>query len=547
MRARQFTQNVIGEQRLDEINMSPSSLKQFATTHPITQQITAGFELELCFSDLNKPEIYRGMEDTRLNRFWDLDTLKELFSDYVSYNDRGYRRMEEDYQEAYFEKVSDNVDLDEVERLAREKARDDIDSDTVEERVKELLDADPDADEDEVREKVIEEIVDANWSDHEDEAREEAEEDVRNELDYSFGQWLWDNNNYLSDVSYTYELGVPFDDDSNDNDMPYDMDTMADAGTRLRQLTDIPVTVGWSYHNVQRRPGVIIIEPDSSIEPDHSGESAAEIITPPLPLAETIALFAKVRDWAEEYGGYTNSSTGLHFNISSPDLSEFDYVKMVLLLGDKHLLQQFRREYNSYCSSALGRILSEMRRQHYQGQGQMDQVLAERVMAALKSHTYRLAQELIKEAIKGFGEKFVTDKYVSLNWKGSYMEVRALGGPKIMDDPQLVLNSIYRVVRVWASAVDPKLDREEYLKKLYVMTQLGVENTQVGNKISVSQIIARYMTGDRSNLDLLVAELRKQIAHSAQQRELAKVRGQHKPLLPQPTPQMNLDLQSPEV
>jgi hypothetical protein len=543
MRARQFIPKTpILEQQLDEINMSPGALKQFAQTHPLAQQITAGFELELCFTDIGRPQGYGGIEDERINRYWDLETIQDLFSEYTSRRDRGYSRMEEDYQTAYFEKVADNVDPDEVERLARAKARDDIDSDTVDERVQAVLADNPDADEDEVRKQVIEEIVDANWSDHEYEAHEEAEEDVRNELDYDFGEWLWANHNYLSDVAAEYDLGVPFEDEDSYDDTPYDTDQMEDAARRLRQYTDMRVRVSSSYHSVQRLPGLIIIEPDGSIEPDDSDEAAAEIITPPLPLAETLELFAKVRDWAEEYGGYTNSSTGLHFNISSPDMSQFDYVKMVLLLGDQHLLGLFDREYNSYCKSAIGKIISEMRRQHYQGEGQMDRVLAERVMEVLKSHTYRLAQEFIQDAIKSWGNTFTTDKYTSLNWKGDYMEVRALGGPKIMTDPQLTLNAIYRVIRVWASAVDPKLDREEYLKKLYAMTQRGVENTQVGNKISVSQIISRYMTGDRSNLDLLVAELRKQIAQSAQQRDLAKVRGQHKPLLPEPNPQMNLDL-----
>jgi hypothetical protein len=543
MRARQFIPKTpILEQQLDEINMSPGALKQFAQTHPLAQQITAGFELELCFANIGRPQEYGGVEDQRINRYWDLETIQDLFSEYTSRGDRGYRRMEEDYQEAYFEKVYDNIDPDEVEELARSKARDDIDSDTVDERVQAVLADDPDADEDAVRKQVIEEIVDANWSDHQDEAHEEVEEQVRDNLDYDFGEWLWDNYNYLSNVAARYNLGVVFEDEDSDDDTPYDTDQMEDAARRLRQYTDMRVRVSSSYHSVQRLPGLIIIEPDGSIEPDDSDEAAAEIITPPLPLAETLELFAKVRDWAEEYGGYTNSSTGLHFNISSPDMSQFDYVKMVLLLGDQHLLGLFDREYNSYCKSAIGKIISEMRRQHYQGEGQMDRVLAERVMEVLKSHTYRLAQEFIQDAIKSWGNTFTTDKYTSLNWKGDYMEVRALGGPKIMTDPQLTLNAIYRVIRVWASAVDPQLDREEYLKKLYVMTQRGVENTQVGNKISVSQIISRYMTGDRSNLDLLVAELRKQIAQSAQQRDLAKVRGQHKPLLPEPNPQMNLDL-----
>lgn len=543
MRARQFIPKTpILEQQLDEINMSPGALKQFAQTHPLAQQITAGFELELCFTDINRRQSYGGVEDVSINRYWDLDDIQDLFSAYVSRNDRGYRHMEEDYMEAYFEQVDDNIDEDKVEELARAKARDDIDPDTVDERVKELLDANPDADEDAVRKQVIEEIVDANWSDHKDEAREQVEEDVRNELDYSLGEWLWANYNYLSDVAAEYNLGVVFEGDDSDDDQPYDTDEMEAAARRLRQYTDMRVRVSSSYHSAHREPDLIIIEPDGSIEPEQSDQAAAEIITPPLPLAETLELFAKVRKWAKDYGGYTNSSTGLHFNISSPDMSQFDYVKMVLLLGDRHLLSLFDREYNSYCRSAIGKIISEMQRQHPQGQGQMDRVLAERVLEVLKSHTYRLAQEFIQDAIKSWGNTFTTDKYTSLHWKGEYMEVRALGGPKIMTDPQLTLNAIYRVIRVWASAVDPRLDREEYLKKLYVMTQRGVENTQVGNKISVSQIISRYMTGDRSNLDLLVAELRKQIAQSAQQRDLAKVRGQHKPLLPEPNPQMSLDL-----
>lgn len=122
MRARQFIPKTpILEQQLDEINMSPGALKQFAQTHPLAQQITAGFELELCFANIGRPQGYGGIEDERINRYWDLETIQDLFSEYTSRRDRGYSRMEEDYQTAYFEKVADSIDAYEVEQLARAK------------------------------------------------------------------------------------------------------------------------------------------------------------------------------------------------------------------------------------------------------------------------------------------------------------------------------------------------------------------------------------------------------------------------------------------
>ena len=294
MRAHEFSSST---KKLDEIKMSPGSLKQFAKTNDLAQRVIVGFELEMCFGNIGTGSGGYGLEDERVMRSMDLDDLITMFRDHVGRSHRGYQRMEDAYMGAYFEKVNDNIDEDSVEELAREKARDDIDPDYVDERVKAILNDDPDLDEDAVREAVIENILDANWRDHEDEARGEVEEEVRDNLDYSFGDWLYENYDWLSEVAYSYDLEVPFEDDD-DASEAFDSYAMETAADDLAEMTGLQVDIGSGYHSVSRRPNIIVIEADSSIEPDR-GDAAAEVITPPLPLADALELLKNVIAWAK--------------------------------------------------------------------------------------------------------------------------------------------------------------------------------------------------------------------------------------------------------
>ena len=74
-----------------------------------------------------------------------------------------------------------------------------------------------------------------------------------------------------------------------------------------------------------------------------------------MPVDEMFSDMDKIVNWAENYGCYTNSSTGLHMNISVPDMStaKLDFVKLALLMGDEYVLEKFERMGNYFAKSAM--------------------------------------------------------------------------------------------------------------------------------------------------------------------------------------------------
>ena len=64
------------------------------------------------------------------------------------------------------------------------------------------------------------------------------------------------------------------------------------------------------------------IETDSSLsDPDEPGDAGLEFVSPPLTIPEMLEDIKKVAEWANRVGAYTNSSTGLHMNVSVPGYS----------------------------------------------------------------------------------------------------------------------------------------------------------------------------------------------------------------------------------
>jgi hypothetical protein len=75
-----------------------------------------------------------------------------------------------------------------------------------------------------------------------------------------------------------------------------------------------------------------------------------EIVTEPYPEQESMRLLECIFDWMQEHECATNSSTGLHINISFADSPLYvDPLILLANLEDYHIAQQFRRECNSFC------------------------------------------------------------------------------------------------------------------------------------------------------------------------------------------------------
>lgn len=288
-----------------------------------------------------------------------------------------------------------------------------------------------------------------------DSAFEEYEEYEADE--FNEDEWFEDNNTErLSDFMNKYDVMWPYWTEPSSNESY--LEAMSEMfGKAIKR----PVNYGKVYHTAYREEGTYTIEPDGSIEPD-SGGIGLEFISPPLPLDQMISDLNKVIKWAKDNDCYTNESTGLHMNISIPDVdkSDLDFVKLLLLSGDRYVLEQFGRDSNRYCKDALAKISDTV-------SGRPDLVSA--ILDQMKTKLNTRASTLLKHDL--------TDKYSSINLSHKdYIEVRSPGGDWLNSDISMLENTLLRYVVAYDAACRPEKFRKDYLKKLYSLLNVSSNN-----------------------------------------------------------------------
>jgi hypothetical protein len=248
--------------------------------------------------------------------------------------------------------------------------------------------------------------------------------------------------NYMSEVYYKYDnfLYWPYISYSDDGDSYLNLEYVADE---LKTETGIDATYDDSYHGTSRaraqEKGQWIIEPDSSIDADESEDAGLEFISPALEINEALKQMQQVLEFIREHG-YTNTSTGLHINISVPDynVDKLDYVKLAIFLGDKYVLEQFDRLSNHYCDGAYKKIGNKV--QQMKG----DELKA--VMNKMKEGLTLAASKIIHTGY--------TSKYTSINTKEGYIEFRSPGGNYLDDPVEKLTNTAVRMALALRIATD---------------------------------------------------------------------------------------------
>lgn len=210
------------------------------------------------------------------------------------------------------------------------------------------------------------------------------------------------------------------------------------------------------------------VEEDSSIE----GEGAkGEIISPVYDnpremLKEMKSLFA----FLEEKEAETNSSTGLHITMSIPDERKYtNPLKMALLLGDKYLLKQFGREFNSYAKSQQSALLDAAKRLE---------------SGDISSEGLSQVEQILKRGIN-YG------KFSSINFKdiendagNRLVEFRIGGGDDYHAKFDIVAKSAIRYAATMLAAHDEAAYRKDYIKaisKLVNAAKGGINNAEMDN------------------------------------------------------------------
>ena len=501
--------------KLDEVRQAPSNLKQFANS-PAAEGIMAGFEAEMIFRDAKESEYDGDPEpdydsDQRANS---IEEIADFFYD-GDYNGRSdINRLKESLREDYYEWLAEKSseyffandkriikdwiegedwDLDEEIETC---LRDDMDLSpeevkaalaagkkyasqiTSSKQQRELREQDPDydnyltasavADEklDLMVEKELEEQGDIYYAAQEN-AREAFEEEEGDESDFLSDAGI----NYMSDVQDQYEITWPYWNYPESDDGAFSEYAAENLAETFKNIIlpgqDIEVT-SWAGKN--KDPNTWYFESDSSISPDGSSDLAVEIVSPPMPLKECLAMLDKFFKWADKHDGYTNDSTGFHMGVSMPeqDSSKVDFVKLALFLGDRYVLEQFGRLGNTYCVSALSKIEDRI------SSGNVD---PKRALEALKSGLERVASETIANS-EGFG------KFVTINPKQKYIEFRSAGGEDYSQDIDKLQSTLSRYAQAMWIASHPDMYRDEYQKKMYKLLDAADDKTDTIKELS---------------------------------------------------------------
>jgi hypothetical protein len=497
-------------QPLNEVAMTPNALKSLVAKIPAK----AGMEFEMYVPDVEseddgsdfEPEPDYGMDE---RTGYDIDGIIDFFSGGDgNMSRRDLQRLRNDLDEAYME-WRDEAMLtkwhDEGKDLLKADMEEDFDQDeainramndlgfTAQEKddAKEayLRNKDKTSSKEmedseahnnwlravDVAEREIDTLVDEEWT-NEGSDYERVKEKFYDDGDDLFDveNWLDDEGyNRMSDIENNFTVTWPhYTQWEPSGESSIDVASVADEFSRM---IDRPVNHG-AYHQSKRAPNTYNLEPDGSLDDTNDeGDAGLEFISPPLSLVKMISDLHKIKNWADRKGCYTNESTGLHINVSVPgvDKSTMDYVKLVLLLGDNHILEQFERQGNTYCRSALDKLKEQA--------NNMTEQRVANLFDTMRQGLDKLASESIHS-----GD---TQKFVSVNNKGGYVEFRSPGGDWLDEKFDLIENTLYRAVVALDAAGDPQKYRKEYMKKLYKLL------APKGGADPIA-IFAKYASGD---------------------------------------------------
>jgi len=338
MRAREFE---LTEDELFELNMSPGNLAKMSKN--IDARVGMEFELIVPNADTDDEDEFESEPDYDADeRFptgqgWTRDIMDFFRGGEMGSSTREIQRAIDNLNDDFYTWVDEDQgnfinSADGVAR-AREIALDNINQD--------------DYDSPEELRKALEDYLDEN----QDSIRDQIIDEYNEDLDSKFEEWLDRQGiNSMSDFGNEYNLEWPYwtEPDYGGRRGSVSID---DVAGDFSNAIGRPVNASSSYHGATRRPGHYVVEPDSSLHGDEPGDGGLEFVSPPLTISEMLDDIDSVAQWAERTGAYTNSSTGLHMNVSVPNQDKLDFVKLAMFLGDNYILEQFGREGNTYCKS----------------------------------------------------------------------------------------------------------------------------------------------------------------------------------------------------
>ena len=494
---------------LYEARMNPNALKRFLNS-PAANGIRAGFEAELIFPDMITPDGISLMDDERTSNYT-IDEIADYFNSPKLRND-----LENSYDDYCYTRLKDEFDAGDTVGHIMNYLIDDgwNDTDAI---ATEITRNGHDIDE------VAAIIDDGEGNDEYDSAKQDAMRnyavDIRNAWrNITLRNMLADAKDHFEETS-GYEKPTEdeffeafgyntlqdiyddqtFDylDDPSAPEEGFNLDTAIHIGERLGHALGVQVEAVDSVGDGDRSKW--IIEPDSSIEPDGPADMPCEIITPSPPgeLRDTIELMDTFFAWAESLDAYANKSCGFHMSLSLPDHTnrDIDYIKLVLFLGDKYVLDEFNRASNSFCESALNRITQIARRNQAE--------ISEQMLNMSHSYLSELAYRCVEHQSRS--------KYETVNMKEDYIEFRSAGSAGYFRDIPKIQNTMLRYAQALSIAGDPQAEQQEYQKKLYKLLTSGTSAKDKKSQM-LALIFSMHSAGNRTDIKQQWARLNAEVS-----------------------------------
>lgn len=234
--------------------------------------------------------------------------------------------------------------------------------------------------------------------------------------------------------------------------------------------------------------GEWIVCQDLSIRSSNASHVGAEINSPPETLNKALQSLKMMFNWMKDRKVQTNSTTGLHINISVPNISKIDPLKLVLFMGDTHILKQFNRLNNEYTAAQTLEIINNI----------ADYGTLPKSATDLKAKVSKLLSD---------------EKYHSVNLsklKHGYLEFRVAGGQDYHQRYNEVKNAVLRFISVIELACDPEAEKNEYLKKVTKIVSKGLEGSN-NKDFEDRPLIDILEAGDQEHIILVLNGLIDQV------------------------------------
>lgn len=211
--------------------------------------------------------------------------------------------------------------------------------------------------------------------------------------------------------------------------------------------------LGVKFHVRQQVGGPVTqwkIVPDTSITDgkelsDDMTGLGMEIVTPPLSVSEGLEKVEMICKLLDEMDLETNESTGIHVNLSVPDMAQkIDPLKLVLFMGDEYVLKMFDRLKNGYAVPQIQSVIDGIQ------------------LHGMVPPSGHELEDLARKALHN-------GKYRSVNLgklKDGYLEFRAAGGANYHKKFDTIKDLVGRWVNAIDVAIDRNAERAEYVKKI---------------------------------------------------------------------------------